>query len=81
VGRVVFETSDAPWLERPLVELSLDGVNWNAVDASASLADATLALTRDPRHGLAEVRFAPRAARFVRLDRRLPARSGALGIG
>jgi hypothetical protein len=81
VERVVFETSDAAWRERPLVELSLDGVSWEAVDASASLADATLALTRDPRHALAEVRFAPRAARYVRLDRRLPARAGALGVG
>ena len=56
-------------------------VAWERVEASSSLADATLALYRDPRHGRGEVRFAPRAARFLRLDPGLPARAGALEIG
>lgn len=79
VGRVVFEISDSPWLERPRVELSQDGRVWTAVDAFASLADAAFALTRDPRHASGDLRFPPRRARYLRLDRRLPARPGALG--
>ena len=66
---------------RPSVEASLDGLAWEPVEASASLADATLSLYRDPRHGRGEVRFAPRAARFLRLDPSLPARGGALEVG
>jgi hypothetical protein len=48
------------------------------VEATASLADATLSLMKDPRHGRGEVRFAPQTARFLRLDPRLPARAGIL---
>jgi hypothetical protein len=81
VGRVAFELSDAPWIEEPLVQVSLDGSTWERVPARASLADATLSLYRDPRHGRGEVRFEPRLARFVRVDPRLPAREGALEAG
>jgi hypothetical protein len=81
VGRVVFELGDAPWLERPRVEVSLDGASWSHVVAEASLADATLALTRDPRAAQGEVRFGETLARFVRLDAHLPARPGALAAG
>lgn len=81
IGRVAFELSDAPWVARPSVEASLDGLAWEPVEASASLADATLSLYRDPRHGRGEVRFAPRAARFLRLDVGLPARGAALEVG
>lgn len=81
VVRVVFELSDAPWVTSPGVVASLDGVTWAPVDATASLADATLSLYRDPRHGRGEIRFAPRSARFLRIDARVPAREGALEIG
>jgi hypothetical protein len=81
VRRVAFELSDAPWIDEPLLEISLDGSVWQRVPARASLADATLSLYRDPKHGRGEVRFEPRAARFVRLDPRLPAREGALEAG
>jgi hypothetical protein len=80
IGRVAFELSDAPWVARPTVEASLDGVAWEPIDATASLADATLSLYRDPRRGRGEVRFAPREARFLRLDTRLPAGKGALEV-
>ena len=65
----------------PAVEVSLDGTTWEPVEATASLADATLSLYRDPRHGRGEVRFTPREVRFLRLDARLPARPGALEVG
>jgi len=81
IDRVAFELSDAPWVARPSVETSLDGVTWDPVEATASLADATLSLYRDPRHGRGELRFAPRPLRCLRLDARLPARRGALEIG
>jgi len=81
VDRVVFELSDAPWVANPRVEASLDGVEWEPLEARASLADATLSLYRDPRHARGEVRFAPREVRLLRLDPRLPARKGALEIG
>ncbi len=45
-----------------------------------SLADATLSLYRDPRHGRAALRFAPREARFLRVGREVPLRPGALEI-
>jgi hypothetical protein len=81
VERVAFEMSDAPWVARPSVEASLDGAAWEPVEATASLADATLSLYRDPRHGRGEVRFAQRTVRILRLDARLPARGGALEVG
>jgi hypothetical protein len=80
VGRVVFEPGDGPWLEEPRVELSEDGAAWREVRARASLADATLALYQDPRAGRAELTFPAERARFVRLDPRLPARPGLLGV-
>jgi PA14 domain-containing protein len=78
VGRVGFELDDRPWVARPRVEASMDGVVWAVLDARASLADATLALYRDPRHGRGEVTFPPVSARLIRLDPRLPARPGLL---
>jgi hypothetical protein len=81
VGRVAFELSDAQWIASPSVEVSLDGTAWQPVTATASLADATLSLYRDPRHGRGEVRFPPREVRFLRLDARLPAHPGALEVG
>lgn len=81
VGRVAFELSDAQWLARPRLELSLDGVAWEPIAASASLADATLSLYADPMHARGEIRFTPRAARFLRIDAGLPARGGALELG
>ena len=81
ISRVAFELSDAPWVDRPKVEASIDGVSFEPVEAGASLADATLSLYREPRHGRGEVRFAPRDAMFLRLDPALPARPGALEVG
>ena len=80
VGRVVFELSDAPWIAHPAVEVSHDGLTWVPVDARASLADATLSLYRDPLRARGEVRFAPRAVRFLRLDPHLPARPDAFEV-
>jgi hypothetical protein len=77
---VTFEPSDAPWIAAPRAESSADGDTWTALSATASLADATLALMRDPVHGRGAVRFAPQAGRYLRLDARLPARPGALGL-
>lgn len=81
VGRVVFELADSPWVERPEVRLSVDGAAWHVVEAHASLADATLSLTKDPRGGLGEIRFPPEPVRSIRLDPRLPARRGILQVG
>jgi hypothetical protein len=80
IDRVAFELSDAAWVARPSVEASLDGGTWDPVEATASLADATLSLYRDPRRARGEVRFAARPVRFLRLDTRLPARRGPLEI-
>jgi hypothetical protein len=80
IGRVVFELSDDPWLAQPKVEASLDGVSWEPVDASASLADATLSLYQDPRHARGEIRFGLRVVRFLRVTAKLPARGGALEV-
>jgi hypothetical protein len=81
IGRVVFELSDAPWLARPSVEVSLDGTTWEPVAATASLADATLSLYHDPRHARGELRFARLPVRLLRIAAQLPARSGALEVG
>jgi hypothetical protein len=48
------------------------------VTARASLADATLALLRDPQHGDGEVTFPRVTARFVRVALAVPVRSGLL---
>jgi hypothetical protein len=81
VDRVVFELSEAPWVAVPRVEASIDGVEWEPIEARASLADATLSLYRDPKHGRGEIRFPPREVRLLRLDPRLPARKGTLEVG
>jgi hypothetical protein len=77
---VVFELSDEPWVEAPMVVVSTDGETWTAVAAHASLADATLALLADPRRGRGEVTFERTTARFVRLPRAVPARPGLLSV-
>jgi hypothetical protein len=81
VSRVVFEISEAPWVERPQVLASVDGTAWESVDGRAALADAALSLFRDPRRGRGEIRFTPRNARFIRLGPGVPARKGALEVG
>jgi hypothetical protein len=78
VHGLVFELDDRPWVVQPKVEASTDGVRWTALQARASLADATLALYRDPRHGRGGVTFAPVATRMLRVDPALPARPGPL---
>jgi hypothetical protein len=75
---VTFEISDAEWVSRPVVRASTDGREWEDVSAEAPLADAVLSLYRDPRAGRGVVWFAPRTARFLRLDTHLPARPGLL---
>jgi hypothetical protein len=80
VGRIVFEVAEGDWLERPRVTASADGRTWQDVAGEASLADATLELYHDPRRGRGEVRFPSLRARFLRLDPRLPARPGTLGV-
>ena len=75
---VTFELDESAWIARPRVEVSTDGRSWTAVPAQASLADATLSLMRDPRHGRGAALFAPTAGRYLRLDPRLPARAGPL---
>jgi hypothetical protein len=78
VERVVFAVGEGPWLASPSVRVSLDGREWNAVPATASLADATLSLYQDPRAGRGAILFPPVTARYLWLDPRLPARRGAL---
>jgi hypothetical protein len=78
VDRVVFAMGDGPWLDAPSVRVSLDGRHWNAVPATASLADATLSLYQDPRTGRGAVHFPTVTARYLWLDPRLPARRGPL---
>jgi hypothetical protein len=75
---VAFELDESPWIALPRVEVSADGRVWTDAAAHASLADATLSLMRDPKHGRGAVRFPPTPARYVRLDPRLPARGGTL---
>ena len=75
---LAFELGDGPWVDRPRVSFSCDGEVWDEVAATASLADATLALYRDPRHGRGSLRFPPREARFLRIGREVPARPGAI---
>jgi hypothetical protein len=79
VERAVFELDERPWVVSPRVEVSSDGETWTRVIAAANLADATLSLYADPRHGRGEVVFAPVAARFVRVDPTVPSRRVAWG--
>jgi len=60
--------------------VSNDGASWAPVTARASLADATLALLRDPQHGDGEVSFPRVTARFVRVPLAVPARPGLLRV-
>jgi hypothetical protein len=78
IDRLAFELSEGDWRARPRLAVSVDTRTWTEVDATASLADATLSLMKDPRHGQGEVRFTPQMTRYLRLDRRLPARPGVL---
>jgi hypothetical protein len=78
VDRVVFTVGEGPWLDAPGVRASEDGRTWNALPATASLADATLSLYQNPRSGRGAVRFPPVTARYLWLDPRLPARRGLL---
>jgi len=78
VSGAAFELDESAWIAEPRVFVSADGRAWSEVPARASLADATLALMRDPRHGRGAVRFAPTRGRYVRIDPRLPARPGPL---
>ena len=81
LDRLVFELDDRPWLTAPAVSASADGRAWTRLAATASLADATWSLYRDPRRGRGQVRFEPIVTRFVLLDPDLPARKGALEAG
>jgi hypothetical protein len=78
IHEIVFLVGDAPWPRHPQVAVSRDGEEWETVEATASVADATLSLYRNPREGRGAVRFAPREVRFVRIDRSLPMREGTL---
>jgi hypothetical protein len=80
VGAVGFELNEAPWVAQPRLEISLDGFNWMAIEASASLVEATLSLYRDPRHGRGELRIGPVRARYLRPDPALPARPGTFSV-
>jgi hypothetical protein len=80
VDRIAFEIADGAWVDRPRLSFSLDGARWQRDEGRASLADATLSLTLDPRHGLGEVRFPRRTTRYVRLDAALPARPGLVWV-
>jgi hypothetical protein len=80
VEAVAFEVSDAPWIDAPAVEVSSDFASWTRVAARASLADATLSLLRDPRHGMGEVTFPSVTARFVRVPLAVPAQPGLLRV-
>jgi hypothetical protein len=80
IDTVAFELSDDPFLAETRLELSDDGRAWTAVPATASLADATMSLVRDPRQGLVELRFAPAEARFVRLPGGLPLQWGTAWV-
>jgi hypothetical protein len=80
VDRIAFEIDEGAWLDRPRLSFSIDGARWQREEGRASLADATLSLTLDPRHGVGEVRFPLRTTRYVRLDAALPARPGLLWV-
>jgi hypothetical protein len=80
LSALIFELSDDPWLATPEVGVSDDGSTWRAVGGRASLADATLSLYRDPRHGIGAVVMPPTSARYVRVGPGLPARRTSLAI-
>jgi hypothetical protein len=80
VDRVVFRIGRWPWVEEPVVELSEDGGAWRPVRARASLADAVLALVRDPVNARGELTFERQPARLIRLSA-LPIRQGPISAG
>jgi hypothetical protein len=75
IDRLVFSLEHDPWITAPRLAHSLDGEAWTEIDASASLADATLSLYRRPRQGYGEIRFSAVFARFLRVDALLPVRN------
>jgi hypothetical protein len=81
VSRILFEASDAGWVDRPGLRVSADGQSWINIPARVSLADTALSLLQDPRHGRGEIKFPPVEARFLRLEGPLPARPGLLEVG
>jgi len=80
VSGLVFALGDGPWPESPRIAVSRDGKEWEEIEAQASLADATVSLYRDPRLARGAARFAPCETRFLRIDRTLPMRPGALEL-
>lgn len=74
IEAVVFEIGDGPWIDRPRIASSVDGRRWDVAEGEASLGDAAMSLCRDPVHGLGEIRFPLRTARFIRMDPRIPRR-------
>jgi hypothetical protein len=80
LSRVSFVLGDGPWVAVPGLEVSSDGLSWQSVPATASLADATLSSMRDPRHARGELRFSTVEARLLRLDPRLPAAAQVIGV-
>jgi hypothetical protein len=80
IGSVGFELGEQPWIDRPRIEVSVDGGRWEQLEGRASLAAAVVSLTRDPRRGRGEARFPPRSVRYVRLDPRLPLRPGPIEV-
>jgi hypothetical protein len=80
VDGLVFELADGPWVAAPRLQRSLDGKAWEDLEATASLADATLSLYRDPRRGRGALRFAPVEARFLRVLPEVPVRPGVLEV-
>jgi hypothetical protein len=81
-SRLGFEMTEAPWVGAPQIAVSDDGSAWTGAEGTASLADATLSLMKDPRRGLGEIRLPPGlgATRFIRLDPRLPMRPGTVWV-
>lgn len=76
IERLVFELDWSAWIPEPLVAYSTGAEEWSEVAGRVNLADATLSLYRDPRHGCGEIRFDPVRARYLRIDSRLPVRAG-----
>jgi hypothetical protein len=81
LDRVAFQLSNDPWLARPRLAASVDRLAWVDVAATASLADATMSLLRDPVAGHGELRFPPLVARYLLLDEEVPARRGLVWVG
>jgi hypothetical protein len=82
VRALSFELSDGAWLDPVTLDVwPRDATVPAVVHARASLAEATLALLRNPRNGRAQIRFEPPlAARRIVLPPTLPARPGTLRV-